>query len=212
MTALLEAVDALTKETHDHIAQKDDDGKWLKAHTVTMPPLLVRMHESVMPSSGTDGGSKSAKSTRSPVDLDALFEFAKMTSQIGDWCRIAGTPVTRDPVTDLRRWYTDRLTQTPDEHDDRFYLGQLRAWANIIRNHLYPPERFTPEIPCPVCGAKEWGDMINGGGTWPIEVRYRKDDDGTMSDETALCRPCRTVWQGHDAIVELAEEAAEKTA
>ncbi|MET0716395.1 MAG: hypothetical protein ABWY57_15930 [Mycetocola sp.] len=210
MTDLLEAVDALTQPVIEHIAQKSDTGKWLKAHTVTRPPLLQQMADAVTPSSNRTAGSAASADTRTPIDLGALFEYRKMAAQIGDWCRIVNIPPTRDAVTDLRRWYTARLAIADGE--DRFYIRALTAWGNTIRNYLEPPESFVPEYGCPVCGATTWGDMINGGGPWPIEVKYRVDEQGITSDEVALCRPCRAVWEGHDAIVELSDEMKEKQA
>lgn len=208
MNTLLDAVDDLTKPEHQHIAQKDDSGRWLKAHTVTHPPLLQRMHDAVQPSSNRTAGSASSASTRSPIDLDALFEYAKMTSQIRDWCRIEGVVPHRDPVAALRQWYVARFARPEEDH--AWYTRRLTGWARTIRDHLNPPETFTVRQPCPVCGAEGWGDQINGGDTWPIEVRYRLTDE-RMTDEMALCRPCKTVWEGADAVRELAEELDERT-
>lgn len=209
MTDLLTAVDRLTKPEHQHIAQKDDTGRWLKAHTVTHPPLLQRMHEAVHPSSNRTAGSASSASTRSPIDLDALFEYAKMTAQIRDWCRIEHIPPHRDPVTALRQWYVARLIHPGD---DTWHIRQLTGWARIIRDHLNPPERFTVKAPCPCCLVTGYGDEINGGDTWPIEVRYRLTDDGRMVDHIAFCRACGTTWVGKEAVIELADEIEEKAA
>lgn len=204
---LLTAVDTLTKPEHRHLAQKDDFGKWIKVHSITDPPLLQRMHDAVHPSSNKTAGSASSASTRSPADLDAMFEYAKMTSQIRDWCRMQRVQPSRDAIVDLRRWYTSTLINPVHEP---FYTRQLTQWATIIRNHLDPPETFTAKHPCPICGAKAWGDAINGGDGWPIEIRYRKDETDRMVDEMALCRPCKAVWIGHAAVMELAEEMDEK--
>lgn len=208
MMELLDAVDALTKEEHEHLAQKNDEGRWLKAHTVTHPCLLQRMHDAVTPSTGRDSSSKSSASTRSPVDVQALFEYAKMTAQIKDWCLVAGVATDRDPVVALRRWYVSRLAERG--RDDAWHVRMLAGWANLIRDHLNPPRSFTITAPCPVCGTTGYGDAINGGDTWPIEVRYRLNLDGAMADEVARCRFCQVAWQGHDAVVELADELNEK--
>lgn len=208
MVDLLAAVDALTLVEHEHVAQKSDDGRWLKAHTVTHPSLLQRMADAVTPSTGRDNASKSSAATRSPVDADALFEYAKMSSAIKSWCVMVKVAPDRDPAVGLRRWYVARLTQ-PGE-DDTWYTRQLTSWANIIRNHLNPPQSFTIKAPCPICTTTGYGDAINGGDTWPIEVRYRLEDDLRVVDEIARCRFCQAVWGGHDAVRELAEELEEK--
>lgn len=212
---LLEAVDALAKPVVTHFAQKSDAGKWLKAHTITRPPLLQQMAEAVMPSGANKAnGAPTAPNTRSLIDLEALFEFRKMVAAIGSWCRIEDVMPERNPanpVKDLERWYVARLARR--DLDDRFYITQLAGWVRIIRNKLDPPESFTAEIPCPICQTTTWGDMINGGGMWPIEVKYRLDEDtGHMTEETALCRPCKAVWVGHASVMELADEAHEKRA
>lgn len=210
MTELLDLVDDLTLPEHQHLAQKDDQGRWLKAVTVTHPPLLDRMREAVFPSTEKNGGSVSAAHTRSPADLDAMFQFAKMASAIGDWCRIAGIGATREPGRDLRRWYASRLADV--DRDDTFYRGQLRSWIGVIRNHLDPPESFTIRHACPICSTVAYGDAVNGGDGYPIQVRYRKDETDSMVDEVATCRACGVSWLGHAALMELAEEVHERAA
>lgn len=209
MTTLLDAVDALTLPEVNHLAQKDDLGHWLKAVTVTHAPLLVRMREATFPSSNKTTGSASSASTRSLADLEAMHQYALMASQIGDWCRIAGVQPTRDPVHDLRAWYVTTLTNTVDTG---WHTRKLHAWASVIRNHLDPPESFIAEHPCPVCHTTAYGNAVDGGDRYPIEVRYRKPDHGGMTDEHATCRVCRTTWVGHDAILELADELHENSA
>lgn len=208
MVDLLEAVDELTLEQHEHVAQKADDGRWLKAHTVTHASLLQRMADAVTPSTGRDNSSKSSAATRSPVDADALFEYVKMSAAIKSWCLMVQVAPDRDPAVGLRKWYVARLAQ-PNE-DDAWYTRQLTGWANIIRNHLNPPQSFTIKAPCPVCLVTGYGNAIDGGDTWPIEVRYRLEDDTRVTDETARCRSCQAVWGGHDAVRELADELEEK--
>jgi hypothetical protein len=207
MVDLLAAVDALTLVEHDHVAQKSDDGRWLKAHTVTHPSLLQRMADAVTPSSNRDTASASSASTRSPIDTVALFEYAKMSTQIKSWCLMVKVAPDRDPAVGLRRWYTARLAD--NDRDDTWYTRQLTGWANLIRDHLNPPQSFTIKAPCPVCLSTGFGDAINGGDTWPIEVRYRLTDDVRVTDEIARCRVCQAVWQGHDAVTELADELSE---
>lgn len=211
VNVLLDAVDALTKPVINHVAQKTDAGAWLRVKTIEHVPLLQQMHDSVHPSSNAKDGSGSSKSTRSVIDLDALFEYAKMSSAIRSWCNILKVQPTRDPVVDLRRWYV-AFTALP-EHDDTFYRRELRRWAGIIHKHLDPPQSFVPEGACPICGQTSWGDRINGGDMWPIVVEYRIDDNtGNTKDHTALCRLCRTLWEGYDSVMELAEEINEKRA
>jgi hypothetical protein len=207
--SLLDAVDALTKERTEHMAQTDDDGKWLRTHTTQHPPLLTELKNAINPSSNTAAGSSALASTRNLIDSDALFEYGKMTSAIGDWCRIYKVPTTRDPITDLRRWY---IGFELNPSDSGWHEKELRRWAATIRGILNPPTLTIPvEGACPVCLATEWGDIINGGGTQPVQVRVWVDEDsGAATGHTALCRACRAVWSGFDAVMELGEEVNEK--
>jgi hypothetical protein len=206
---LHDVVRELTEPTYEHVFQKSEGGDGVTV-TVEMPGLLEQMRQAVMPSSNSDAGSASAKHTRSIADLDAMYEYAKMTAQIGSWCQMVRIRVTRDAVVDLVAWHDKaRSVFAPEQLD--WYRRTLTGWANQIRNHLEPPEAFTPHVACPVCGATGYGNAIDGGGSWPIEIRYRLDANETMTDEVARCRAtCKTVWYGHDAIVELADECNEK--
>jgi hypothetical protein len=206
---LLDAVDALTKPRIDHVAQVDDDGKWLRNHTVTNDPLLTELKNAINPSSNTAAGSSALASTRNLIDSDAMFEYGKMTGAIGDWCRIYKVRPTRDPIVDLRRWY---VAFELNPSDSGWHEKELRRWASTIKGILNPPTLTIPvEAPCPICGATEWGDIINGGGTQPVQVRVWVDEDsGAATGHTALCRACKAVWSGFDAVMELGEEVNEK--
>lgn len=207
---LLAAVEALTKPVIDHVAQKTDTGKWIRAHTVEHAPLLEQMHDKVWPSSGNDGNSKAAPQERSLADNNALFEYAKICSAIADWVRMAGGKPGRDPILNLCQWA--RLHMAHTNRDDDWYVRALHGWAYTIRGYLDKPRNFTIPGACPVCGATAWGDQINGGGMHVIKVEYRLDPDNgeNVKDESALCQACRTLWSGHDAVVELADELNEK--
>lgn len=210
---LLEAVEALTKPVIEHMVQIGDDGKWLRAHTIEHPPLLRQIADAVTPLSSVTGpGTPALPSERSPIDLHMLYEYSKIFSQIRSWCHKAGVPVTRPPhvdvVADLDAWAATRGRAEVEG----FYVKQLRKWADLIRDLLNPGESFEADYPCPVCGATEWGDFIMGGSTRAILVTYAKDDAGHIRNERALCRPCSTVWEGHEAVWELAGEQHEKLA
>jgi len=210
MTDLLDVIDELTKPKVEHVAQRTDGGEWIRTHTVDLPPLLQRMHDAVWPSSNTDTSSSSSKHERSPLDVSALFEYAKMCAAIGSWCRILDVKPTRDPIKDLRAWYA--ATLKVNDFDTAWYLREVRKWKHTIEAHLDPPKAFEAKAACPICDTTGWGDPYNGGSSWPIEIRYRITDTGRMADETATCRACRTVWHGHDSVMELADELGERHA
>jgi hypothetical protein len=211
---LLDAVEALTRATVEHHPITDVAGKYLRTHTTHLEPLLTRLRDAADPSGAATDSVASTGLARVPVNLTAVFEHAKITAQIRDWCRMRGVDVTRPPVvdvlTDLQRWHASTL---PDnEFNPDWPVRQLRAWAHTIEGLLDPPARpFEAKRPCPVCGAAHYGDRINGGG-WVIEIRYDIDDAGRMVNERAVCRnpDCRTEWYGHAAVLELAEEQHER--
>lgn len=205
---LLTAVDALTKPETRHMAQKTDAGAWIRIARIAHDPLLKQMHDAVWPSSNCDAGSASLKGQRSPADLEAMYEFAKMQSAINSWCWMVNVRPTRDPVTDLRRWYVAFTRQR--DADAPWHARELRKWQAKIRRHLDPPAQFEADGGCPVCGATSWGDQLIGG-TRPIVIEYKIDDETqNTEDHVALCRACRTVWEGYDAVMELGDELKEK--
>lgn len=206
---LLDVVDELTKPKIEHVAQRSDRGEWIRTKAVELPPLLERMHDAVWPSGERNGGSGSSPATRSPADVSALFEYAKICAAIGSWCRIVGVKPTRDPIVDLRAWYAATLKDNSFDPAG-WYLREARRWKRLIEGHLEPPKSFEAKVACPVCNATAWGDQYSGGSSWPIEVRYKVTDEGRTADETATCRACRTVWVGHESITELVEELGEK--
>lgn len=210
---LLDAVDKLTLESREHHAQlfKLKDGPKWRVHTVRVPSLLDQLRAAVHPSGEQSGTHGSAPDTRSVLDVEALHLLAVIGTQAHDWCRMAGIRRRRQDIAgNLRAWHAHTLALVG--FDPGWAVGQLRKWARQITEHLEPPKSFEAHYPCPICGTTEWGDRIGGGSQWPIEIRYRIDDDGAMRGETALCRACRVVWDSHAAVVELADEMHEKAA
>lgn len=205
---LLGVVDLLTLPRFEHLAQEHEDGMW-KIVTCEVPPMLQMFGDAVRQfGERSEGGSGSSRSTRIPFDAEALEAYTRMTATAAGWVRDAGLVPTRDPVKDLRVWYS--VTLSDNTRDDDWFRVHLNGWVGRIRDHLEPPESFVIRHACPVCKVASWGDAIGGGDVWPIEVRYRKDDDGRMFGEVARCRAgCGTVWRGHGAIMELAEEVNE---
>jgi hypothetical protein len=163
-------------------------------------------------SSSLNSGSGSGGSawTRNVLDSAALYQAGIITSQIGDWCRIAGATVTRDAVTDLRTWYVAH-TVRPD-HSDEFYLLQLQAWAGQIRAMVNPPKVIEITAPCPVCGEGAYVNDMGERITNPLTLTYRPDSNHLWKNSKVLCRACDAVWVGGDAMEELADELNEKEA
>jgi len=191
---LLTAVDALTKPVINHVKQHDEDGKWLRTHTVALPPLLDQLTQAIHSStSGKAGGGNPAG--RAVLNSDALYQSMRITSTVTDWCNLARVRPTRNPTRDLRAWFV-AWTQTP--RDDSFHVTQLRKWEGVIRFLLDPPRRFELTDPCPECHAVSWVDDAGDSFPFPLTVEYR--DEVSALDARVVCRGCERVWVGQFAL------------
>jgi len=208
---LLAAVEALTKPTTTGVAQKNDKtGRWERVHEVTHDPLLKQMRDRVWPSGENNGGAAAAPQERVPLDAHMLYEWTKIATQIKSWAVSAGHTPTGDPIRDLHNWY--RTASHARDWDASWSIGQLRRWERHIQKLLAKTGGFVIEAPCPICGTTAWGNAIDGGGMYPIKVEYVIDDEERLTDHSALCQACKTVWDGWDAVDELREELLERRA
>ncbi len=195
MTELLDAVDDLTLPKPVKVAT-DAGHTW-----ATEDPLLVQLQEAIISTTGRTGG-RSAAHTRSILDADALMQFHRITSTIGDWCRMAGANVTRNPVTDLRAWHVAILAR--DDGTD-FYLRELRGWANLIRGKLSP--RVTVEFlsPCPECDASEYENEQGEPVPHPVIIEYDQADP--FQSVRWSCRSCGHSREGEFGVRALVYDA-----
>lgn len=201
MTELLDAVDDLTLPKPVKVPT-DDGYTW-----ATEDALLVQLREAVSSSLNSGSGAGGSPSTRNVLDGDALYKAAIITSQIGDWCRIAGAEVTRDAVVDLRAWHARFISL---DQPEEFYLGQMRGWSRDIRAMVNPPKVVEITAACPVCGE---GSYVNDMGeriTNPLVLTYRPDSDHMWKNSRVICRACEAVWVGGDAMEELRDELEDK--
>lgn len=198
---LLDVVDELTLPKPVKIPT-DDGHTW-----ATEDALLVQLQEAVSSSLRSGSGAGGAAWTRNVLDADALHVASIITSTIGDWCRMIGVDVTRDPVKDLRAWYAARLAATDPE---TFYLGQLRKWAGQIRAMINPPRTLEITAPCPVCGQGVFTNDIGEILQHPLQMTYRADGERFWNTAKVLCRACENVWSGVGAMEELRDELDEK--
>ena len=198
---LLQAVDALTLEVREPVTRVINGTT--RTERVTHPPLLVQLEEAIHGSvrSGS-GASSNLPGTAIPLDGDALYQFTLISSQITDWCRIAGVPHRRHPVDGLRAWHAATLTDR--DVDRSFEVGILRAWAGVIRGRLNPPRTLELTLPCPECDATRWADDDGDAGPHPLIVTYRPDDQDVFRTARARCRACAFEWVGITALRSLA--------
>ena len=147
------------------------------------------------------------------LDSDALFQAAKIRAAITDWCRLAGAPVTKDLVRDLRAWcdavergragreWAEAAVPAIDAYVDR-----LRGWRRSIDAKLDPPRRVELRSGCPVCGATTWENAEGASAPFPLVVEYHDYGTAEAVRPRAVCRACRTEWDGLGAIEELGDE------
>lgn len=202
---LLDAVDALTKPVIEHIPQTDDEGRYLRTHTVEHPPLLEQLNAAITSAIGSGGGGGSA--TGMVLNSDALYRSVMVRTEIADWGHILGVKRTRNMVDDLRAWY-DVFKHTG--RDEGYHIGKMRGWAHMIRDLIDPPKRIPVDVPCPVCHATKWINADGEEQPWPVVYEYRRED--AMGTVAAMCRApdCGVTWDGFDSVEELAAELAEK--
>ncbi|WP_440708807.1 DUF7341 domain-containing protein [Herbiconiux sp. YIM B11900] len=205
MRDLEDAVTALTRPVVEHFQQTADDGKLIKLHSAELPCLFDQLYAAVAPGAETAAGSTSLASTRNLIDGDALFEHAKMASQIGDWCRMVFVRPTRHPAPDLKAWF-DAYKHTDSDPD--WYVSTLRRWRHVIEAILDKPKRFEVSL-CPVCKSTTWTDEAGATFTHPILVEYKVPKDGAKIYPKATCRACDAEWGSFAAIEELGKELEE---
>ena len=199
MSALLDAVDALTKPSRTVVAQ--DGGN---IAMVTLPSLLEQLDAAIRSSIGgnTSGGSDPA--TRSILDIGSLQRFMTITSMLGDWARMVKAPIDRQSAAaTLAAWYPMYMQRNPEQSSIDFYVKQLAGWANQITAALDPPrEKDLPDA-CPACGAAEWWDARTGEKhTRPLIIRYRPGA-ALVEDARGTCRACEKVWHARELAYEL---------
>lgn len=195
MTDLLDAVDDLTLPRNVKVPT-DDGHTW-----ATEDALLVQLEEAIRSTTGRSGG-RSASHTRMILDANALMQFHRITSIIGDWCRMVGATVTREPVKDLRAWHVAILASTDSTE---FYLHELTGWATLIRGKLTPRSTLEFLRPCPECSATTYENEEGETVAHPVVIDY--DPDAPMSTVRWSCRSCGETRTGEFAQRALAYDA-----
>lgn len=215
-TRLLDAVDALTKPTIDHVKQTADDGTYLRTVSVEHPALLQQLADAVVPSAGNDGGSKSASAReRNIIDSDALWQLTRIETELRDWMRHDFAAFNRNDLpASLRRWYVGYEAQVNRSDELTEWLTrELRRWERVILAKLdRTRKQWDTSKLCPICKQARWIDEHGDSQPARLVGSYRRDDDGRTSEERVTCQRCRESWDNLDAIKELGDELAEVSA
>lgn len=199
MADLLDVVDDLTLPRTERV-ESAEGWTWVREDA-----LLVQLQDAIASTTGRAGG-RSLGHERMILDGDALLRFHRITSAIGDWCRMEGVRARRDPVRDLRAWFVARMRRPLSErlHADAFYERQLQEWADLIRAKFSDRRSLEWLAPCPECGAVEYeGD--DGPTPHPVVVSYHPDRP--LQSVRWECRACGTAAEGEFAARYLAFEA-----
>lgn len=214
-TRLLDAVDALTKPTINHVRQTTDDGEYLRTVPVEHPALLQQLADAVVPSGSNDHGGQSASSSaRNVIDGQALYELIMVQRQLFEWCGLVKIRGNRNDLPGtLRAWYVAYLPLNKQPESDEWYARELSRWARTIEARLdRNRKQFDTKYLCPICKDARWVDEHGDSQPARIVVQYVVDEDGRTSGEQAVCERCRESWPNIDAMKELGEELAEVTA
>ena len=211
---LIDAVDALTKPTIDHVKQTADDGTYIRTVPVEHPALLQQLADAVLPGGSNDHGGQSASaSSRNVLDSQALYELLLIQKQLLDMCAWVGTVGDRrDLPGTLRKWYTAYIGRA-DFDSEQWYLGQLRRWADQIRSRTEPPKTFEAGYPCPICGPSPWVDTDGELHPNMLLVEYPRHEVDLTRARTICKNPaCKAEWVGVGAMAELGDELKERHA
>lgn len=219
---MLDAVDELIKPHREVVKQRVPGNRsplcgygCPKApHThdglIVHDPLLTQMEAAIRGEFATDRGTAASLAfTRGMVDSTALHHMLRITAAIRDWSRIVNAPRRPDAGTQLAAWYVAFMQTEPVEGRERFYIGQLRKWASLIRDHLEVVDVPVPH-PCPAPGCVQRFDPHSGRAVWwdarvsewstnPVVFTYRPSDDAeAFVKASARCRACGCVWSARE--------------
>jgi len=210
--ALLEAVDALTRDRTIHTTRLGDDGEWLGVHSETHPPLLVMLAEGTGIS--RNGGSSDPGI---PIDADALEIQAQISDLIRLWCKKLGITFDASELGhSMRLWYlahagAHRAGRVSDE-TDRDVTRMVEGWVRMIEGKFDPPEKREWKLPCPAWTPHE---SESGEITWvrcnAQRVNVKGNDrfaiELNITAWTAECCVCKTPWTGTTALQDLRYES-----
>lgn len=199
---LRRAVDDLTLPTHFPVTQVVNGTTYKRR--VEHPPLLVQLEAAIHGSMNSGSGASSANPGEViPLDGDALYQFTIISSQIADWCRMAGAGRHPHPVDGLRAWHAATLSTLTEPH---WHVIQMRQWASLIRAKLNPRRRRDLPDPCPECQATTWADEDGNSGLRPLVVSFQPDSPDVLATASVTCRACGSEWRGITAVRAVAYE------
>ena len=183
------AVDSLTLPRVETIMQEG------VIRVIELPPLLAQLEAAISGTLKNDAASRVASAfERNILDGEALFEFMKISSAIGSWCRMARIKPTKVAVDDLVEW-SDVVERPTD-----FHVSEMQSWERTILGKLDPVKTVEITEPCPVCESSAWQDA---DGVWhprPVVVQYRRSNPNDTVGGWCRVEECGAVWEDLAAI------------
>lgn len=217
MTAMSEAVDALTLPRRTKVIQVKDDVE--EVAELVHDPLLIQLREAVVGGVGKHAGS-SPGNERIPFDSGALELFDHISRTINQWYLATPIPRAHLYVNDrLRAWYVHhanliragKVSREVDAEATRTLVG----WVSQINAKFDPPtvlelrhivtvngRQVHKPATCPVeaCGS-EWAmNPSTGERITALVVEYREIGAETLDEAVGVCRSCGTEWRGRFAL------------
>jgi len=198
MTALLDAVDALTLPTTARVDQGGGHPTVIK-HA----PLLDQLEAAVAGGIGSHAGA-SAYRERMPLNADAMRLIDDVSSVVMVWhLRLSSSVRFGSLAVRVRAWYVLHLGSVTSEHTDKAYAGVLEGWQKEVEALFDPPTRLEVTAPCPMCGVRRSTDERTGQEGSAVVIEYREVGALTLDEAVGSCRACEVVWKGRSALREL---------
>jgi len=198
MTALLDAVDALTLPTTARVDQGAGPPTVIK-HA----PLLDQLEAAVAGGIGSHAGA-SAYRERMPLNADAMRLVDEVSGEVMRWhLRLSSAVRFGSLAGRVRAWYVLHVGTVTSEHTDKAFAGVLEGWQREVEALFDPPTRLEVTAPCPMCAARFSTDERTGDRVTAVTVEYREVGVLTLDEAVGSCRACKVVWKGRSALREL---------
>lgn len=204
MTAMSEAVDALTLPKRVKVIQATETDSWVSE--LKHAPLLIQLRDAVVGGISKHAGS-SLGSERIPLDAGALELFDQISVTVNGWYLAVPVPRRHMVITDrLRAWYVHHANLIRagrvSEEVDREATRTLVSWMDQIRAQFDPPIILELLHRCPMdsCG-QQWAlNPSTGDRIVALVVEYREVGAETLDQAVGRCRACGSEWRGRFAL------------
>ena len=186
LDSIRDTADELT-DPHLHVEKiREWDGnrnpKW-RHHKTVQPGLLTQLQESVYPVHLREDGGRSIPASRPPLALEALSQRLAITNAVTRWCWSLKLDKRGRVESDIRQLAAAAMAF--DDETARTLLAEMRQWRTWCAVYTGWETIYQPAaVPCPV---------VDCGQTNTLRIN--------LTNKTATCRACRSVWDEEDGSV-----------